>query len=84
MPLFPAPFSDIIRQALTPSTRRSKERTDISTFNDKQNEGIAAKLLQAKTPSVLPFRQSIDSINTLHNKPHRIAVDKENVYFFAA
>ena len=39
-----------------------------------------AKLLQAKTPDVAPFRQCVMEIDALHNRPTQIAVDTENIY----
>ena len=52
----------------------------IGRFNDRQSEKLMAKLLQAKTPDVAPFRQSVMEIDALHNRPTQIAVDTENIY----
>lgn len=52
----------------------------IGRFNKMQSEKLMAKLLQAKTPDVAPFRQSVMEIDALHNGPTQIAVDAENVY----
>lgn len=52
----------------------------LSGFNKGQNEALMEKLLQAKTPDVLPFRQAVESVNQLHNKSYRILADGEAVY----
>ena len=57
---------------------------DIGRFNDRQSEKLMAKLHQAKTPDVAPFRQSVMEIDALHNRPTQIAVDTENVYILPA
>ena len=56
----------------------------IGRFNDRQSEKLMAKLLQAKTPDVAPFRQSVMEIDALHNQPTQIAVDAENIYILPA
>ena len=56
----------------------------IGRFNKKQSEKLMAKLLQAKTPDVAPFRQSVMDIDALYNRPTRIAIDAENVYILPA
>ena len=56
----------------------------IGRFNDRQSEKLMAKLLQAKTPDVAPFRQSMVEIDALHNRPTQIAVDAENIYILPA
>lgn len=57
---------------------------DIGRFNDRQSEKLLEKLLQAKTPDVAPFKQSVKEIDTLYNRPTQIAVDAENVYILPA
>ncbi len=52
----------------------------IGRFNKEQTEHLVAKLQQAKAPIVRPFKESIDSVNTLHNKPMYLLADSENVY----
>lgn len=52
----------------------------IGRYNKKQSEKLIAKLLQAKTPDIAPFRQSVMEIDALYNRPSRIAIDAENVY----
>ena len=56
----------------------------IGRFNKKQSERLMAKLLQAKTPDVAPFRQSVMEIDALYNRPMQIAIDTENVYILSA
>ena len=56
----------------------------IGRFNKKQSEKLMAKLLQAKTPDIAPFRQSVMEIDALYNRPTRIAIDAENVYILPA
>ena len=56
----------------------------IGRYNKKQSERLMAKLLQAKTPDIAPFRQSVMEIDALFNRPTRIAIDAENVYILPA
>ena len=38
------------------------------------------KLQHAKAPDILPFKQSLEAVNDLHNRPHRLTTDGENIY----
>ena len=38
------------------------------------------KLQHAKAPDILPFKQSLEVVNDLHNRPHQLAMDGESVY----
>lgn len=53
---------------------------DIEEFNDMRSERLIEKLHQAKSPNILPFKESLDSINSLHNKPMRLLADNDSVY----
>ena len=52
----------------------------IGEFNNEQSNRLVEKLQQAKTPGTLPFRENIDSVNTLYNKPMHLLADSENIY----
>ncbi len=52
----------------------------VGKLNEELTQGLMRKLLQAKTPDVLPFKQSLESVNALHNQPHQLAADREYVY----
>ncbi len=52
----------------------------VGEFNEGQTRELMDKLHEAKTPDVLPFRQSLESVSVLYNQPHQIAIDQENVY----
>lgn len=52
----------------------------VGSFNEGQTRSLMEKLQHAKTPNVLPFKQSLEAVNNLHNHPHQLAADGENVY----
>lgn len=52
----------------------------IGSFNESQTRSLMEKLQHAKTPNVLPFKQSLEAVSELHNRPHQLAADGENVY----
>lgn len=52
----------------------------VGDFNESQTEGLMEKLQHAKAPDVLPFKESLDAVNKLHNGEHQLAADSENVY----
>lgn len=52
----------------------------VGSFNEGQTRSLMEKLLHAKAPNVLPFKQSLEVVNNLHNHPHQLAADGENVY----
>ncbi len=52
----------------------------VGDFNDSQTNSLMEKLGHAKTPDVLPFKESLDAVNKLHNHEHQLAADSENVY----
>ncbi len=52
----------------------------VGDFNESQTGGLMEKLQHAKTLDVMPFRESLEAVNDLHNRGHRLAVDSESVY----
>lgn len=56
----------------------------VGEFNENQTKELLGRLEQAKTPDIIPFRESLESIDKLHNSSHQIAIDEENVYLIEA
>lgn len=56
----------------------------IGEFNGAQSKLLVERLRQVKSPNVLPFKESIDSINRLYNKPMQLLADKDNIYLIPA
>lgn len=56
----------------------------VGEFNENQTKELLGRLEQARTPDIIPFRESLESIDSLHNNSHRIAIDGENVYLIEA
>lgn len=52
----------------------------VGDFNESQTNGLMEKLRQAKVLDVAPFRESLEAVNDLHNRGHRLAADGESVY----
>ena len=52
----------------------------VGDFNESQTRALMEKLQHAKAPDVLPFKQSLVAVNDLHNRPHQLAADNENIY----
>ena len=52
----------------------------VGNFNEDQTRALMEKLQHAKAPDILPFKQSLEAVNDLHNHPHQLATDGENVY----
>ncbi len=52
----------------------------LSGINDDLSSGLMERLLEAKTPDVLPFRRSVEAVNDLHNRPFQILSDGRAVY----
>ena len=52
----------------------------VGNFNEDQTRALMEKLQHAKAPDILPFKQSLEAVNDLHNRPHQLATDGENVY----
>lgn len=52
----------------------------VGDFNEGQTRALMEKLQHAKAPDVLPFRQSLEVVNDLHNRPHQLATDGESFY----
>ncbi len=52
----------------------------LSGINDDLSGNLMKRLLEAKTPDVLPFRRSVEAVNELHNRPMQILSDGEAVY----
>ncbi|WP_306506365.1 hypothetical protein [Adlercreutzia equolifaciens] len=52
----------------------------VGNFNEGQTRNLMEKLQHAKAPNVLPFKQSLEAVNNLHNYPYQLAADGENVY----
>lgn len=52
----------------------------VGSFNEGQTRSLVEKLQHAKALNVLPFKQSLEAVNNLHNHPHQLAADGENVY----
>jgi len=57
-----------------------KAARGVGSFNEGQTRSLMEKLQHAKAPNVLPFKQSLEAVNNLHNHPHQLAADGENVY----
>lgn len=52
----------------------------VGGFNSEQTHALTEKLAHAKAPNISPFRESIEAVNNLHNKPQQIIADKDNIY----
>lgn len=52
----------------------------VGDFNEGQTRVLMEKLQHAKAPDILPFKRSLEAVNDLHNHPHQLATDGENVY----
>lgn len=52
----------------------------VGGFNNEQTQALMEKLVHAKAPDISPFRESIEAINNLHNKPQQIIADRDNIY----
>ena len=52
----------------------------VGDFNEGQTRALMEKLQHAKAPDTLPFKQSLEAVNDLHNRPHQLATDGESVY----
>lgn len=52
----------------------------VGDFNEGQTRALMEKLQHAKAPDILPFKGSLEAVNDLHNHPHQLATDGENVY----
>lgn len=52
----------------------------VGSFNEGQTRSLVEKLQHVKALNVLPFKQSLEAVNNLHNHPHQLAADGENVY----
>lgn len=57
-----------------------KAARGVGSFNEGQTRSLMEKLLHAKAPNVLPFKQSLEVVNDLHNHPYQLAADGESVY----
>lgn len=55
----------------------------VGAFNDSQTKDLMEKLQQAKTPDILLFKESLDTVNQLHNHEHQLAIDGESVYLLS-
>lgn len=53
---------------------------ELSGINKDLSNELMNRLLEAKTPDVLSFRQSVEAVNELHNQPLQILSDGEAVY----
>lgn len=42
---------------------------------------MTERFISAKDPGVLPFAESIESINNVYNKPSQLFIDNEAIYF---
>lgn len=52
----------------------------VGNFNEDQTRALMEKLQRAKAPDILPFKQSLEAVNDLHNRPRHLATDGESVY----
>lgn len=52
----------------------------VGDFNEGQTRALMEKLQHAKAPDIIPFKQSLEAVNDLHNRPHQLATDGESVY----
>ena len=57
-----------------------KAARGVGSFNEGQTRSLMEKLLHAKAPNVLPFKQSLEVVDDLHNHPYQLAADGESVY----
>lgn len=53
---------------------------DVARFNKDKTRDLMAHLTRAKEPGVNVFRESVENINALHNKPHKLLADKDAIY----
>lgn len=53
---------------------------NIQGLNNEYTQALMQKLIQAKTPNVTPFRESLEAVNRAHNQPLRLAADNESIY----
>lgn len=52
----------------------------VGDFNEGQTLALMEELQHVKAPDVFPFKQSLEAVNDLHNRPHRLTTDGENIY----
>ena len=52
----------------------------LSGFDRKRNARLLEKLHAAKSPDVLPFQESVKSIDELYNRPSQLLTDGDNLY----
>ena len=80
------PIMQLGKGSVTPENTASVDEAlekvgrGIGSFNESQTRSLMEKLQHAKTPNVLPFKQSLEAVSELHNRPHQLAADGENVY----
>lgn len=55
----------------------------VGDFNEGQTRALMEKRQHAKAPDILPFKQSLEVVNDLHNRPHQLATDGEGVYLLS-
>ncbi len=63
-----------IDEALKDSGRAIKQ------FNRSKNSHLLMRLHEAKSPDVLPFKESVMSLNALYNQPSRLLTDGKSLY----
>ncbi len=52
----------------------------IGSFNHGENARLLEKLHAAKSPDVLPFRESVKAVAALYNEPSQLLTDGDNLY----
>lgn len=56
----------------------------VGQFNEEQTDRILARLRDAKSPDVAPFRESVKAVNALYNAPVRMLADSKNLHVLPA
>lgn len=56
--------------------------SSVGRFNEGQNRKMTERLLAAREPGVVPFAESIDSVNRIYNRLSQVLIDEEAIYYF--
>ena len=55
--------------------------SSVGRFNESQNRKMTERLLAAREPGVVPFAESIDSVNRIYNQPSQVLIDEDALYY---
>lgn len=55
--------------------------SSLGRFNEGQNRKMTECLLAAREPGVVPFAESIDSVNRIYNQPSQVLIDEDALYY---